>query len=164
MNKIRLRQGTNSAESNHEAASTTGHEQKRCRRNSPTIDRPDASPPTSHQPRVQGSKRERCPRGWRHLGAPGRPTTIPGKHETTLQLYHYAIDQPTSTIYTQAPVPLGECKLDPVGRCEHASAHASPVVKPVRIPFGCLFLCFSDFCNFINFAYKFMRIPNLYYL
>ena len=38
-------------------------------------------------------------------------------------------------------------------------------LKPVRIPFGCIsILHFTDFSDFSSFGYKFMRIPNLYYL
>ena len=37
-------------------------------------------------------------------------------------------------------------------------------MKPVRIPFGCIVLYFTDLSNFSDFAYKFRGVPNLYYL
>ena len=71
------RQGTNAEQADHEAADTTVHQQNHCSGHDMTVNRPHASRPTSNQPGVHGSKRERRLTGWRHHGAPRPPTTIP---------------------------------------------------------------------------------------
>ena len=62
---------------NRKAATTTIYQQKCCRENDPTIDRPHASWPPPNQPGMQGSEREWRSMGWRHHGAPSPLNTIP---------------------------------------------------------------------------------------
>ena len=66
----------NDEQAEHKAANTTMHQPNRCSNNDTTINRPHLSRPTPNAPGMQGSKRERCPTGWRHHGAPLQPTTI----------------------------------------------------------------------------------------
>ena len=44
------------------------------------------------------------------------------------------------------------------------SYNQPPLMKLVRILFGCIVPYFTDFSNFSDFAYEFRRIPNLYCL
>ena len=80
-------------QADHKAVNTIMYQPNCCRENDPTINRPHASRPTSDQPGMQGSKRERGPMGWRHHGAPRPPTTIP---TDTTQRRNSTIIQPTN--------------------------------------------------------------------
>ena len=61
----------------HEASKTTVHKPDRSCSRDLTVNRPHASRPTSNQPGVHGSKRERLPTGRPRHDAPRPPTTIP---------------------------------------------------------------------------------------
>ena len=82
-NNIRLyehpqqRVGTHANQADHEAAKTNARQPHRSCSRDLTVNRPHARRPTSNQPGVHGSKRERRPMGWPHNGAPRPPTTIP---------------------------------------------------------------------------------------
>ena len=82
------RDRTHANRADHEAAKTTAHQPHRSCSRDLTVNRPHASRPTPNQPGVHGSKRERCPTGGRHRGAPRPPTTIPTNktehHESTI--------------------------------------------------------------------------------
>ena len=135
------RNGTHTNRADHEAATTTAHQQHHSCSHHLTVNRPHASRPTPNQPGVHGSKRKRRPTGWQHRGAPRPPTTMP---TNKTGLYHHATDQPTLTNHTatapydratghidllRTPGPPGERKLDRVRRCECAPGHASPVAR-----------------------------------
>ena len=61
-------------------------------------------------------------------------------------------------------VSLGHIRRQPKEGRDNAVLCGWQAPKPVRILFGCILLYFTDFSDFSNFAYRFMRIPNLYYL
>ena len=78
----------NDEQADHKAADTPKHQPNSCGNNDATINRRHASRPTSNQPDMQGSIRERRPTGWRHRGEPGPPDHTNGQ-DSTPQLYHY---------------------------------------------------------------------------
>ena len=78
------RDETHADQADHEAAKTTTHRPHRSCSRHLTVNRPHASRPTSHQPSMHGSKRERPPSGWRRRDAPRPPATISANKTGTL--------------------------------------------------------------------------------
>ena len=66
----------NDDQADYKAADTPNRQPNSCGNNDATRSRPHASQPTSNQPDMQGSIRQRRPTGWRHQGERGPPTTI----------------------------------------------------------------------------------------
>ena len=91
-----------------------------------TVNGPRASRPTSNQPGVHRSKRERHPTGWPNRGVPRPPTTIP-----TNKTEHRdsTITQPTNQHYPTTPNP-------PAPRESASSAESGRFSTPhgMRVP------------------------------
>ena len=124
----RSRKKPNDDQADQKAAETPRHQRNGCGNNGRTTNRPHTSRPTSNQPDMQGSIRERRPAGWRRHGETGPTTTIPTY--TTVQR-DPTITQTTNLWQrtTSTPGPPGERNLDRVRRRECAPRHVSSVAR-----------------------------------
>ena len=87
---------------NHRGANTTVH-QRNCRvNNDPSSNRAPVSS-TPNQAGVHRSKRERCPAGWRHHGAPPPPAASPAN---TIEHRNCTSTQPANQHKHATPNPL----------------------------------------------------------